>query len=343
MDFERPVTHVAPVGQPNSVCQLTERLFPAYTVDGGKVHLAGCEVQDRLFLRLTFGPSDSPQTTYLDSRGDPVPDDLLDRLGLREATRLERPPVDAAAEIRRLAEIGVRRATESLDLVAPCLEAEVTAIWCKYVEGKLRFSVGDFTADLPFAGWARTLAPPPYACPHTGRETFHVAITDDGRFLAADAVAACAVTGRRLAVDELAVCSYTGKRVAPDQVERCPLTGQLVLRTEIVACESCRQRVSPATLERGVCAACRQVRPVSKADPRLARLLTEHPTLDRWRTWRLSETETVYVLVAAGLVKRLLVVVDKESLDIKVLATGNRLTRAWRQVESQQIQFVLRE
>ncbi len=343
MDSDRPLMHVAPVGQPNSVRQLTERLFPAYIVDGGKVHLAGCAVQDRLFLRLTFGHGDAMQTRYLDSEGNPVPEDVLDHLGLRETTRLEQPPALADAEVRRLAEIGARRAAEALGLATACPEADVTAVWCKYVEGKLQFSVGDFAADLPFAGWARTLSPPPYVCPHTGRETFHVAVTDDGRFLAADAVAACAVTGRRLAADELVVCSFTGRRVAPDQVERCPLSGQPVLRTEIVACEWCRQRVSPATLDRGVCTACRQARPVSKADPRMARLLIEHPTLDRWRKWRLSETETVYVLTAAGLVKRLLVVVDKESLEIRVLATGSRLTRGWRQIEPQQYQFVLRE
>ncbi len=91
----------------------------------------------------------------------------------------------------------------------------------------------------------------------------------------------------------------------------------------------CRQRVSPATVRSGKCSACRGVKPVSKTDPRMARILDEHPGLDRWGRWRMAETETVYVLVATAFVRRLLVVIDRESLEPARLATGTRLGANW--------------
>lgn len=341
MDPETPVVHLAPADQPASVYQIAEGLLSAYTVDGGKVHLAGCQLEDRPFVRLTFRQGETTEEVFLDADGRPAADPLLDVLGVRLAVRLERAPAEAG--VRGLAERGAEAAAQRFGWLHPRVPEEVAAVWCKHVEGKLRFTIGPYTADLPFAGWARTLAPPPYVCPHTGSPTFHLAATDDGRILDAAAVGRCEVTGRRLEADALVACSWTGKRAAPDLIERCSLSGQPVLCSEMATCETCRQRTSPAVVQGGLCSACRGLRPVSKADPRMARVLTEHPRLDRWRAWQLSETETVYVLVARGLLRKLLAVVDKESLDIKLLATGSRLTRHWRPVEPQQYPFVLRE
>ena len=75
----------------------------------------------------------------------------------------------------------------------------------------------------------------------------------------------------------------------------------------------------------------------------MARILHEHPALDRWRRWRMSETSRVYVLVATGWLKRLLVVVDKETLELRHMATGSRLSHRWTAIEPTQFAYVLRE
>ena len=135
----------------------------------------------------------------------------------------------------------------------------------------------------------------------------------------------------------------TGRRVSPELAEACPISGRRLLRTEMVQCGCCRQRVSPQVVERNQCQACRRLKAVKKADPRMARLLHEHPALDRWRRWRMSETSRVYVLVATGWLKRLLVVVDKETLELRHMATGSRLSPRWAEVEPAQFAYVLRE
>ena len=134
----------------------------------------------------------------------------------------------------------------------------------------------------------------------------------------------------------------TGLSVMAELIESCPVSGQRLLGSRMVECRTCRQRVSPATIRRGQCAACRELKPVAKADPRVARVLHEHPPLDSWASWRISETSTVYILAAAGWLKLLLVVVDKTSLELRHLATGNRVLAGWRPVEPAQYEYVLR-
>ena len=54
-----PALHARPPGQPASVSEIASRLFPAYTIDNGHMHLAGCQLTDHPFLRLSFaGPAD---------------------------------------------------------------------------------------------------------------------------------------------------------------------------------------------------------------------------------------------------------------------------------------------
>ena len=84
-----------------------------------------------------------------------------------------------------------------------------------------------------------------------------------------------------------------------------------------------------AVLAEGVCAACRGLKKVSKDEPRLAWILGEHAGLDRWNHWQLAETATVYIVQASGLLKRLLAVVEKETLAVQRLATAPRLTSTW--------------
>ena len=46
--------HAAAARQPLSVHELAEHLFAQYKVDGGHMHLAGCSLEDRPFLRLSY-------------------------------------------------------------------------------------------------------------------------------------------------------------------------------------------------------------------------------------------------------------------------------------------------
>jgi hypothetical protein len=335
-------THRAPADQPTQVREVAGRLLSAYTVEGGTVHLAGCMLDDRLFLRFDFAAGERTLRLFLSRDGKLVEQSMVEALGMDDTLPLEKPPEDVKDLMKRFQRQAAAFAQERLgDEPPPELQDQV-AIWCKYATGKLRFTVGDDWADLSFSDWARTLQPPPYVCPFTGEKTYHVGATTDGRIAAAASIERCSETGQSLLKDDLVTCSITGRAVAPELVATCPVTGQQVLQSEMVTCRQCRQEVSPATIQRGLCAACRTLRTVSKADPRMARLLDEHPVLDQWGGWKLSETATVYVLTAGGWLKRLLLVVDKESLDLLLVATGNRLLAGWSEVEPEQVGFALR-
>jgi len=336
LDSTSDVIHIAPADQPSSVCQIADRLFPAYTIDDGAVRLAGCTLEDRFFVRLRFRHAKESVEFYLDADGRQLNGELVQMLKTTATVELDKPPEPAEMEIARLIELGTRLARTRLPSGSPPQRVDSAVLWYKYAEGKLRFSLGECSVDLPFAGWARTLEPPPLVCPYTGISTFHLAATDDGRVVAADSIERCAETGFRTLADDLVTCSVTGRRVVPEQVAACPVSGDRVLTKEMVRCAMCRQQVSPAIIEQNRCAACRNVRPVSKADPWMAKLLHEHPPLDLWRNWRISETATVYVLTASGWFKRLLVVVGKDSLELKLLATGSRLLAGWEAVDPSQ-------
>ena len=48
------VVHTRPEGQPIRVGQISARLFSAYRVDAGGVHLAGCTLEDHPLVRVTY-------------------------------------------------------------------------------------------------------------------------------------------------------------------------------------------------------------------------------------------------------------------------------------------------
>jgi hypothetical protein len=193
----------------------------------------------------------------------------------------------------------------------------------------LQFTVGSATSSLAFSSWAKLLEPRPFVAKHSGTASFHLAATDDGRVDAAEQIAYCQQSGRRVLRQELVVCSVTGKNVLPDFTEICSVSGGRALRHEFAGCTQCRQRVSRAVMNEGLCAACRGMKRVSKDDARIAWILGEHAGLDRWNRWQLAETATIYIAQAAGLFKRLLLVVDKETLAVRRLATAGRMSAGW--------------
>jgi hypothetical protein len=329
--------HARPRTQPMTVADVTASLFSAYQVDGGQLHLAGCQLTDHPFLRLSFAgeePGDPICHIYVAPDGSSVGDELVPQLGLDELEPILRlPPRLDDNALRSLIAAGRRIATKqstSRDPGAATVEPlAATIVWVRHAEGRLQFTIGKLTASLPFSSWARLLKPQPFVAKHSGASTFHLAATDDGRIDAAEQVAVCEESGRRVLRQELVECSVTGKHVLADFTEACPVSGRPALRHEFVSCTVCKQHVSKAVMNEGACEACRGLEKITKDDPRLVWIFAEHPGLDAWKHWQLAETQTVYIAEATSLMKRLLVVVDKETLIVRRLAVVSRLSTTW--------------
>ena len=344
MKMTDQLAYAVPADQPDSVHRIAERLFPAYKVAGGSLHLAGCLLEDRLFWLAEVGFPPKVAKVYLDSKGKQVDEELVEQLGMSRLAELEKPLQLIEPDQAALIESAARRVRgERVDDSDSSLPVALTAMWCKFVEGKLRFVIGENTADLSFVGWARTLRAPPFVCPYTTAETFNLAATEDGRIAAAERIETCQETGSRVLAEDLETCAVSGRRAIKELVEVCPVSGERALMTNMVNCGTCGQDVSPSSLRRKQCSACRKLAKLDKDDPRMARMLHEHPLLDRWHHWRISETATVYIIVACGWFRRLLAVVDKESLELKRLATASRLATAWNVVDPSQHEYVLRQ
>lgn len=329
--------HARPRVQPMSVSEIAGTLFPAYRVDNGRMHLAGCQLTDHPFVRLSFvgdDVNDAVRHVFVAPDGSTVGAELVVRLGLDDLTPITKsPPRIDQQTLRSLVSAGRRIAVkQSTDRDPDATTVEpiaVAVLWVRHAEGRMEFTVGSARASLAFSSWARLLAPQPYTAKHSGASAFHLAATDDGRIDAAEQIGICQQSGRRVLRQELVECSVTGKRVLADFTETCPVSGRPALRHEFATCTQCRQRVSRAVMAEGLCAACRSVKKISKDDPRIAWILGEHPRLDRWNRWQLAETGHVYIAQASGVLKRLLLVVDKESLAVRRLATAGRMTGTW--------------
>jgi hypothetical protein len=331
--------NAAAARQPVSVHELTETLYEPFRVDGGHAHLAGCNLEDRPFLRLSYldtmaGP-ERPQLTHVFATEDGRPLDEATRraLELDMSTPVTgRPPRLDNTVLQRWVEV-TRQHSEQDNLRSSSLIA-VTLVWCKYVEAKLAFSIGQATVELAFAGWARffgdrSIRPPPYSCPLCGKSSYHLAATDRGQVTVAEAISRCAVSGRRVLDNELETCTVTGSLALPDFMQVCPVAGEKVLRSVLEPCSWCQQRVSPQVVVKGRCAACRHLEPIARQDPCLARVLAQYPELECWRSWRMSETRTAYVLIGTSLWKRLLLVLDKSTLQVHHLGTAGRFSNHW--------------
>jgi hypothetical protein len=327
-----PAVHSAPTRQPGSAGEIAERLLPAYRIDGGRIRLSGCSLEDRAFFRI-FARSPAgarPQRFVewtIDADGRRVDDRIAAPLGLTEIGPMAgRPPELAAAalaDLTRLAEQGASAEKGTLETIA------ATLLWCKWASGRLRIEFPRACAEIRFSDWAATLEAPAFVCPETGRHTHAIGITDDGRIAAAEEIAVCQETNRRMLRRELAQCSASGSLALAELVESCPITERPVLKRLLATCGVCGEQVSPAAIHEAQCQACRSLAVAAPSDPRIARVLGEFPALDRWRKWRIAETASRYVLVGSSLLKRLLIVLDRSTLEPRRVATGGRLNRAW--------------
>lgn len=348
----RGIPSAAPRQQPAGVREVSQRLFEPYQIDDGSVHLSGCTLEDRALLRITYlerplASDDRPSTGNPTARlvhlftgltGEPVEPAVAAGLKLAELRPFDEATHVSPDQLRRWSEAA---ATTFRSLESPAEEAPaerelllVTAVWCKFAEGKLSFVIGDSTASIAFSGWAELLAngslkPPPYTCPLTDKTSYHLTLTADGEIAPTEAVATCSQSGQPFLETQLERCATTGVLALPKYFADCPVTGNRVLESELTTCGMCQQKVSPAAIRSKLCGACRSLQSVSKDDPRMARVLGEFPNLDRWRKWRLAETSSVYVMIASALMKRLLVVVDRDSLEVRRLANSSRFSQRW--------------
>lgn len=337
-----------PREQACTVHEIAQRLFPAYSVLGGHIHLGGCVLEDRPFVRLTFAlplvgeigdSANAPVLVhrFFDAAGRETSLEEVERLGMNKL-------VPAAPTMPRLTDEQLTHLLESAKNTSqanPTAQSPLgplwaaTIVWCKYTQGKLTVTIGENCEEFPFAGWANALEPAALTCPQTGELTHALAATQAGVIAAANQIARCSETGERVLKRDLLACSVSGKLALPERVVRCPVCEEPVLRSALIECPVCHQHVSPDVLTRGVCRACAAPPRVEKTDARLARLFGEYPRLDHWNRWKLSETATVYIAQARSLLRRVLLVVDKQSLEVEHIATAGLFSRRWVPVDKE--------
>jgi len=339
-----PVAHARPREQPTAVNDISSRLFSAYRVEGGRMHLGGCQLVDFPFLRLSFAAQDNGRTCirhlFVAHDGSSVSDGQAQDLGLldvepitKSPPRIDKTTLNALiASGRRIAAKNSTSRDPSASTVDPI---SIALVWVKHASGQLQFSIGDTTVALPFSGWARMIEAQPFVAKRSGASSFQLAATDEGEIDAYEEITTCEQSGRRVLRQDLVTCSVTGKRMLKEFTEACPVSGKPTHVEQFSICSVCQQRVSKSVLELETCAACRQMAKIKKDDPRLVWILGEHTGLDRWKRWQLAETQNVYIAQAESLMKRLLVVVDKETLAVNYLATSGRLASGWTAVEEE--------
>jgi len=338
------------------VHEISARLLNAYQVDGGKLQLSGCTLEERPVLRQTIldeADAGQPHLThrFADARGFVLSSAECGDLGLYSV----QPPTGTLPKLGRedvrawcaSVDSHAQGEPENGEVTAEPSEQLASVVWCPFAEGKIEFVIGKVSAEIPFAGWARHLvtglvAAPAFTCPVTGIQSHHIVATDDGRITVADAIRVCAVSDRRVLLSELESCELTGQMVLPEYLLTCPVSGQKIVESAFETCGTCLQAVSPACVAGGVCAACRTMQSIRTDDPRMARIFGEYPRLDQWRNWRISETATSYILIAAALIKRLLVVINKEDLELVRVATRNRFSSHWSEPPLSERQDLLR-
>jgi hypothetical protein len=333
-----PAAHVRPCKQPTAVNDISSRLFSAYRVEGGSIHLGGCQMSDFPFLRLSFAAHDNEQPSvrhlFVAYDGTAVSDTQTQELGLLEVEPIKKsPPRIDETTLNALIASGRRMAAKNSTSRDPSAATvnplSIALVWVKHASGQLHFTVGDTTVALPFSGWAKTIEAQPFVAKQSGASTFHLAATDDGMMDAFEEITTCEKSGRHVLRQDLVTCSVTGKRVLEEFTNPCPVSGKPTLSDQFATCCVCQQQVSESVLDDEICAACRQMVKIKKDDPRLVWILGEHSGLDRWKRWQLSETQNVYIAQADSLMKRLLVVVDKETLAVEHLATAGKLASGW--------------
>lgn len=338
-----------PVGQPAAVNDIAPSLFHAYQIEGGQVHLGGCRLTDLPFLRLSYLAPDGAtlRHVFVSEDGSTVNDQLVGELGLSEVELLSHEPTPRVnpTMLDSLRSSGQRIAAKSTSHRDPSAAAVppklATLVWVKRVEGHLEFTVGEESASHSFEGWARTLKAEPFVGPFSGLSGFQLAATDEGQIDVAEGIGRCEHSGQRFLASELVRCSPNNQLVHRSYTRRCPVTGESCLEEAFEVCVTCGEEVGAPSLEGGECLACRTVAAISKDDPRVVWILGEHPSLDAWKRWRMSETEDVYIIRLASVLKSLLLVVEKDTLAVRRIVKRGPFASRWAPLSEAEIQQTL--
>ncbi|WP_425396669.1 hypothetical protein [Aeoliella sp.] len=325
--LERGALVARPASQPESVHEFSSRLFDAYQVDGGQMHLAGCRLIDVPFLRVTTLASDDASMVehrYFDHTMKPVSESQLEQLGLVEVSPL-------ASDTSPYSRPQVESLAEPCDTAAERFMA-LTVIVAKRAEGALQFDIGEQCARVRFGDWTRTIAAPPFRCAASGRDSYHLAAIDDGRIVAAEAIATCEESGASVLECERVKCGVTGKQVDPRLASKCPVSGEHVLKDEMATCHACQQSVSRLAVSGGVCKACRELPAAKPTDTWVAGLTEQFPTLKQYRKFRAGKLGELVRVMAIGWWRRLLVITAGEGGPVVEVARREGLAGRWEQV-----------
>lgn len=329
--------HAVPREQYNRVSALTEHLFQPYTVEGGSIRLAGCSLEDQPILRFAYekplgeASTEDAELRFVTPDGEPVPDEMV--AWIADSVPISgKPPALSAATVERWKALGTQWADSPDRGTGKLLTA--TVIWCKYAQGKLSFEFGSTSSELPFHGWSRDFAtgaviPPPFRCPITKKESYHVVLSDDGKVTVPAALAHCSESGQRVVDDSLETCPVSGRRALPEFFVDCPVTSERVLRSALARCTACRQLVSPNAIEDGRCEVCRSLQTVPADDPRVVAACQQFPKLSATKHWRIGESGAATVMIARQLLRKTLLVFAKSDGELLHHAVAPRWSNHW--------------
>ena len=342
-DQTNPVVFEAtPAGDVQHVRDLSPSILGAYQVRQGHVELAGCTLEPRPFLRLTF-PASQPDRLHhrwFGGDGQPLEAELTRRLGLTQlqpaAARL-RDGDGAMIQQWIEAALAACQAAGQSELIEAGRLLAATVAWCRWASGKVAIS---FTSgqrvEIPFEGWAiefRTnrLLPLPYCCAESGLASHHLCALDDGTVTVVEALGRCEESGVETLAARLGTCEVTGRRVLKERMVCCPISGKPMLPREAARCQWCDRRVAPDQLQDGRCGDCRHGAPIAvpRDDRLLQQLVTQQPALARYTRWRGWRNEQVAVLIGARWGGEVVVICDAPSGRIRRQAHRGRLLRRW--------------
>ena len=339
MTSETTVIHEVPELQPVAAHQVAQRLYPAYDVrGGGTVQLAGCRLDDRLFLRCVCSLANKDETEarelFLSTDGEILSKTTVENLRLTIRNPLEgKPTFDYTSTLASMRQAAQEKMSQFWD-VAPeeVVLSEVSLIWSKWASGKLRFTIGQSQEEMPFSGWTVSLAAPAFVCPHSGKTTFRIDATDDGKIAAAGAIAPCAISKKRVLESELFTSVLSGQRATEEFVTACPVTDETLLQRELVACKDCHRRVSPAAMEKRRCLDCRSFAKISAKNEVFLSLCKKYPALSNFKSLalRISLRD---ILLKTGLFKKMLFVFQKTTLELRFAGTKGFLGNGFTPVE----------
>ncbi len=319
--------NLRPSSQPLAVHEITESLFAAYRLDGGKLHVAGCQLEDIPFLRMTTlaESTDYESSTlihqFFDTSGQQVAEELINDLGLDQSISCEEIPHRVDEKV-----LSIRN-----QLVEQVPVGAISLVWARRASGLLRFEFGEESVDTDFQGWVKTLKPPAAICPQTGVETFHLSTTDNGRIIAAEQIAICEVSGKRYPTEELETCAETGKRVAPDLLTTFAFTGERILKSEMRQCDRCKSWVPASRLSRTGCVVCDSAKRTEELPVPPEELFAGYPKLAK-QTWLAAEAKDRTILVSDGWFRRRVAIVDNATRKLVYLAEASRFSSVWRPI-----------